>query len=83
MTPFDGARAVTAERLRQNAANHFFAYAERDLDRIEQPLGEDGRLTKEAYAQQSLGLMCARELETSDAESCEIVHRMLYDVRSQ
>ncbi len=72
-------------RIAQHPENPFYIAASRQVQAIEDRLANGAPLDRAFYDSltRSLGLMCARELEASDAEFCDVVYAMLEKIRSR
>ena len=69
------------DRQRKFPDVYLFAFADKELQKINTAVADHGRLTTEEYQSLDIGLMCARELESSDMEYCDIIYKMLDEVR--
>ena len=77
------ARAVIAARVALHPANPFYQAASRQMQVIDARLA-DGPPPDRAFYESlthGVGLMCARELETSDMPFCDAVYAMLEEIR--
>jgi hypothetical protein len=75
------ARQITQERLSTYPGSPFFIFAERELATIAANLDAGGKVPRDVYDRQKIGLMCARELETTDMAYCDAIYAMLDEVR--
>ncbi len=81
--PIDTARAMITARQTQQPGNTLYAYAGREMARVDAVLASGTKPDRIFYQvlTHGLGLMCARELEASDPEFCDAVYAMLEKVR--
>ncbi len=81
--PIETARAMIAGRQAQQPGNPNYAYAGREMARLDTVLASGSRPDRILYQvlTHGLGLMCARELEASDPEFCDAVYGMLEEIR--
>ncbi len=79
------AREVIRQRVAQNPANPFYNAAARQMVAIDARLSAGPPPDRAFYASltHGIGLMCARELETSDMAFCDAIYAMLEDIRLQ
>ena len=81
-TPVAIARSVI-ERRRSQPEHQFYAYAGREVTRLDHALANGGKPDRMLYEALTLGLgrTCARELEIVDPELCRVVYALLEEVR--
>ncbi len=77
------ARSVIERRRRSQPEHQFYAYAGREMMRLDHALANGGQPDRRLYEALTLGLgrMCARELETVDPDFCRVVYALLAEVR--
>jgi hypothetical protein len=74
-------RRAVDERRARFPTSPLFLHAEKEIGRIERQLASDTPLDRKFYDSLTIGLMCARELETTDFPFCDTVYAMLTEIR--
>ena len=77
----DTAIRLNDDRRRNFPDVSFFGFAKKELLKISSAVADHGRLTVEEYDSLNIGVMCARELENSDMDYCNVIYRLLDNVR--
>jgi hypothetical protein len=77
----EAVRRIVNERRKKFPTSPLFVHAEKELNRIEQKLASGPALDRPFYDSLTIGLMCARELETTDSAFCDLVYTMLTEIR--
>ena len=79
------ARAIIHDRVSQHPQNPFYQAATRQMRAIDDRLSSGPPPDRAFYDSltRSLGLMCARELESSDMAFCDAVYALLEEIRLQ
>lgn len=72
---------MTRSRLASFPASPFFAFAAREIDAIYLRIDRGPPIDRAFYDSLNIGLMCARELEPTDPEYCDLVYAMLEQIR--
>ena len=73
--------ALVQERLGAHPGHPLFEFAKLQTSLIRANVHESGRVDEAFYRRIRLGLLCARELESTDPDFCDTVYRMREDIR--
>ena len=76
------ATTLVAERMQQHPASPFYAFAAKELARVDARLTQGPSPDRAFYETLSrgIGLMCARELEASDMPFCNAIYSMMAEI---
>ena len=79
------AREIIAHRVKQDPDSPFYTYAAAEMARIDSYLAGVPRPNRPFYDSltRGTGLMCAKELEVDDLPFCDVVYKMLKQIRLQ
>ena len=72
--------SLIKERLNTHPGHPFFVFAKLQTSLIRTNLNTSGQVEKVFYDKLGLGLLCARELESTDMDFCNAVYCMLVDI---
>ncbi len=81
LASIETADSLVNQRLEAFPTSPFFAFAEREIQAIKAEVTRSGLIDANFYGKLNIGLMCARELEQSDPQLCDVVYAMLEDIR--
>lgn len=81
MNPIDDFRRVVDERLGRFPSNRYYLAGQEQLNTISAEYDAKGYISKATYDEQTLGVMCAREVEPIDMPFCDAAYAMLDYVR--
>ncbi len=76
-------RNAVNSRLTAFPGHPLFTFASHELDKIENVIRSGRPIDTYFYQQIKIGLMCAKELETSDPAFCDLVYDMLEEIRKE
>ena len=81
--PIANARTVIKDRFRRHPDSPFYAYAAKEMARIDDVLGSPANVDQSFYDSliRGLGLMCTRELDAVDPPFCDAIDGMLEEIR--
>ena len=85
MDPIQAARAMIDDRVARHPKSPFYQRANAEMAEIQARLSTGAKPDKAFYERltHGIGLMCARELESSDPAFCDAIYAMIEHVRLQ
>ncbi len=76
-------RNTVTNRLTTFPGHPLFTFAAHELDKIESFIRSGQSIDTQFYQQIKIGQMCAKELEASDPQFCDLVYNMLEEIRKE